>query len=85
MPSQSRRSDQKVDAFSAPLSLLEKANKEALSRRMTKSGFYRYCLAKECGYSHEEAMALAEHRGLINSLDQARLNESSGNYGKKKT
>ena len=33
------------------------------SRRMSKSGFYRYCLAKEVGYGETEALRVAEHAG----------------------
>lgn len=64
-----RRSDQKAEAFSAPKSLLAAAGAEATRRRMTKSGFYRYCLAKELGYSEADAMELAEHRAVTNALE----------------
>ncbi len=63
-----RRSDQTVEAFSAPKSLLEKAKGVAAKRGMTKSGFFRYCLAKELGYSDAEAKELAIHGALRNLI-----------------
>ena len=59
-----RRDDQAVDAFSAPKELLEEARKVAYQKRMTKSGFYRYCLAKEMGFSENECLRLAEHASV---------------------
>lgn len=59
-----RRDDQAVDAFSAPKELLEEARKVAYQKRMTKSGFYRYCLAKEIGFPEEECLRLAEHASV---------------------
>jgi hypothetical protein len=79
MPSQTRKADQAVEAFSAPISLLEQARALARDKGMTRSGFYRYCLAKECGFSEEEAAALAQHRGVTLSILNARriaLNEN---------
>ncbi|MDE1170442.1 MAG: hypothetical protein PW734_04400 [Verrucomicrobium sp.] len=58
-----RREDQAVDAFSASRELLRAAHLEAKRRGMTKSGFYRYCLAKELGVSEEGALKVAEHAG----------------------
>jgi hypothetical protein len=55
-----RKSDQAVDAFSAPKDLLHAAQLEAKRRGLSKSGFYRYCLAKEVGYSDSAALALAD-------------------------
>lgn len=62
-----RKSDQDVTAFSAPKSLLREAIVRANEMGMSKTGFYRYCLAKELGYSAEDARALAEHRGAVNA------------------
>lgn len=59
-----RNKDQGVDAFSAPRDLLRAAQLLAKERRMTKSGFYRYCLAKEVGYSEEESLRIAEHASI---------------------
>lgn len=56
-----RKSDQAVDAFSAPRTLLRAAQMEAKRRRMTKSAFYRFCLAKTLGHTEAEAMEIAEH------------------------
>ena len=64
----SRAKDQGVDAFSAPKGLLSAAKKAAIKLRMTKSGFYRYALAHELGYSEPEALAVAEHLGVGNAL-----------------
>ena len=38
---------------------------------MTRSGFYRFCLAKMLGYSEEDSRKLAEHRAVLNSVEQA--------------
>src|SRR5262245_19711663 len=64
----SRGKDQGVDAFSAPKGLLAAARKAAIKLRMTKSGFYRYALAHELGYSESEALAVAEHLGVSNAV-----------------
>jgi hypothetical protein len=61
-----RKPDQAVDAFSAPKTLLNAAHVEAKKRHMSKSGFYRYCLAKEVGYCEEDALRVAEHAGVGN-------------------
>src|SRR5437588_12542528 len=57
----SRNDSEAVDAFSAPKELLALARRTAIVRGMTKSGLYRYCLAKEVGYPEEEAMRTAQH------------------------
>lgn len=63
----SKRSiDQAVDAFSAPKELLRAAQLEAKRRGMTKSGFYRYCLALELNYSEAEAEQFARYQGSGN-------------------
>lgn len=61
-----RDENQKVDAFSAPKDLLRKAQLEAKKRRWSKSGFYRYCLARELGYSEVESAHIAEHAAVGN-------------------
>jgi len=63
MPNE-RSASQKVETFTASVDLLRAAQMEAKSRRMTKSGFYRYCLAKELGISEEEALQIAEHASV---------------------
>jgi predicted component of type VI protein secretion system len=68
--SHTRRKDQSVDAFSLPTSLLAESKARAAQMRMTKSGFYRYCLAKELGYSEQDALLFAEHRAVLNSVEQ---------------
>jgi len=69
--SHTRRQDQSVDAFSLPTELLAKAKQRAAQLQMTKSGFYRFCLAKELGYSETEARAFAQHRAVLNSVERA--------------
>ena len=67
--SHTRKDDQSVDAFSAPKDLLAKAKSRASELKMTKSGFYRYCLAKALGYSEEDAKKFSEHRAVLNSVE----------------
>lgn len=69
--SHTRRQDQSVDAFSLPTELLAKAKERAALMHMTKSGFYRFCLAKELGYSDSEARLFAQHRAVLNSVERA--------------
>jgi hypothetical protein len=59
-----------VDAFSAPRWLIDLAKKRAAELRWTKTGFYRYCLAKELGMSEADARELALH-GAIQALRDA--------------
>lgn len=84
--SHTRRSDQSVDAFSLPKKLLAESKARAAKLRMTKSGFYRYCLAKQLGYSEADAILLAEHRAVLNSVEQdisaAALNERAASSEK---
>lgn len=61
-----RKSDQAVEAFSAPRTLLREAQMEARRRGLSKSGFYRYCLAKELGADNETAIKVAEHAAVGN-------------------
>ena len=61
-----RKDSQKVEAFSAPKELLRAAQLEAKRRRLSKSGFYRYCLAKELGRGEAEALRIAEHASTGN-------------------
>jgi hypothetical protein len=56
-----RAADQKTEAFSAPLSLLNAAKAEAARRQMSFSGFCRYCLAREIGWSVEDAKKISLH------------------------
>lgn len=60
--SNSRKSDQKVEAFSASKELLKKATARAAKLGLTKSGYFRYALALELGHSMSEALAIGEHR-----------------------
>jgi hypothetical protein len=57
-----QRSDsQAVEAFSAPKELLQHARQRAVSLGMTMSGYLRYVVALELGYSAAEARDLALH------------------------
>ena len=67
-----RKSDQKVDAFSLPVSLSQEAKARAAALGMTSSGFYRYCLAKELGYPELKARELSMHTGVVNSIRATR-------------
>ena len=49
---------------------------KAVQMRLTKSGFYRYSLAKILGWSEEEAMAVAEHGAIRNAI--AAMNDAGG-------
>lgn len=85
MPRQ-RKDDQAVDAFSAPKELLQQAQLAAKARGMTKSGFYRYCLAKELGASEEKAISLATHAGVGNfNVIQVQSGSGSLQVGKLKS
>lgn len=64
-----RKSDQTADAFSLPTELLQKVRDRAAELGMTKSGFYRYCLAKELGHDEETARAYSLHRAVLNTLE----------------
>lgn len=64
-----RAKSEKVDAFSAPKSLLDAALLRARAKGWTKSGFYRYCLAKELGLADPEQYL--EHGGVKRSLEAA--------------
>jgi len=59
-----RSVSQKVESFTASKEMLREAQTEAMRRRMTKSGFYRFCLAKELGRTEQEAMRIAEHASI---------------------
>jgi hypothetical protein len=66
-----RKEGQTTDSFSLSADLLAKADRRAKEKEMSRSGFYRYCLAKELGYSPEAALALAEHRAVVNLREAA--------------
>jgi hypothetical protein len=67
-----RSDDQTVEAFSLPKDLLEVAKVRAAAKGMSKSGYFRYCLAKELGYSEEEALSMANHRAVTALQNQVR-------------
>ena len=74
----SRREDQTVEAFSLPKSLLLEAKARAGLRNMTKSGYFRYCLAREMGYSEAEAVGLGQHRAVSELQRTSSVNYRSG-------
>jgi hypothetical protein len=80
MPSE-RATDQVVDAFSASKSLVKQATEEAARRGLTKSGFYRYCLAKELGYSEDDALELALHNTVQRMRQSVRYPENEQGTG----
>lgn len=59
-----------MEAFSAPKELLAQAKARAGVKRMSKSGFMRYCLAKELGYSEIDADEIALHGTIRNLRDK---------------
>ena len=63
-----RRDDQTVDAFSLSKELQAAAKARAAKLGMTKSGYFRYCLATELGYSSEDAIKFAQHKAVTNSI-----------------
>ena len=73
-----RKEDQTADAFSLPKELLVKVKARAAAMGMTKSGFYRYSLAKELGHDEKTARGYAAHRAVLNSIESAFvLNDAS--------
>lgn len=91
-----RKKGQTVDAFSLPASLLSAARLKAVSMGFTRSGYYRYALAKELGYGEEQARQLADNQATQNSIARAQsypphehsrleLNEASSARPKPKT
>ena len=75
-----RSSDQKVEAFSAPVTLLNKALVKARELGMSKSGYFRYCLAKDLGYTDAEAKQIA--RDIRMQKAHAALRKSRGKKSK---
>ena len=76
-----QRSDtQAVEAFSAPKQLLRRARRRAVSLGMTMSGYLRYVVALELGYSQAEARDLALHPSVhkLRRPAQASLPTQSG-------
>jgi hypothetical protein len=65
-----RRDDQTIEAFSASKDLLKRAKTRAAELGMTKSGFFRYCVAKELGMTEAQARDLAQH-GSVRHLQES--------------
>lgn len=71
-----RSSDQTIEAFSLSKDLLNAAKLRAAKHNMSKSGYFRYCLAKELGYPEEDAVAIAAH-GSVQRLIQNMANQET--------
>lgn len=69
--SHTRREDQTVEAFSLSKALRDQAKAKARTKKMSKSGFFRYCLARELGYSEEDATLIALHGALAREIGMA--------------
>jgi hypothetical protein len=69
--SHTRRDNQEVVAFSASKQLIAQADQRAVERGMTRSGYYRFCLARELGYSEEEAKAIGQHGAILQLREKA--------------
>jgi len=65
-----RKANQTVEAFSLPRELLKAAKVRAAELQMSKSGYFRFCLAKELGIPEGEAKALAAHSSVRNLKEQ---------------
>jgi hypothetical protein len=63
-----------VEAFSLSKALHQRASARAAEKGMTKSGYYRYALARELGYSETEAQQISRH-GAIDRLANAFKNQ----------
>lgn len=61
-----RKADQQIASFSAPKSLIALADAEARKRKMNRTGFFRFCLAKELGYSDDAAKEMSMHMSVQN-------------------
>ena len=67
-----RRDDQAVEAFSASKDLIARAKARAAELGMNKSGYFRYCLALELGYTEGQARSMAQHSSVTQLQAQVR-------------
>lgn len=65
-----RSAHQAVHAVSLSRDLLLQARRRAVEYGMTISGYFRYCLAIELGYSQRDARELAQHQVIAKSARQ---------------
>lgn len=70
---ETRHSSQTVDSFTLPKSLLQQALDRAYKLDMSKSGYFRYCLAKELGYTEEESLEFSEDGSAKRNREKLRL------------
>jgi hypothetical protein len=77
-----RAADQAVEAFSIPRELRQAATDKAHSMGMTKSGFYRYCIALGVGLDESVARNLGQFMPVARHLMQHpfSLNDGSVPY-----
>lgn len=66
-----RADSQTVEAFSLNKDLLVRAKRRAVELKMSKSGYFRYCLALELGHPEPEAREIAAH-GAVQALRETR-------------
>jgi len=79
-----RRDDQTVEAFSASKDLIAKAKAKAAARGMNKSGYFRYCLAKDLGYSEQESLEFAQHSSVTQLKAEVRGSATPNSKGSEK-
>jgi len=59
------KDSQTIEAFSASRALLAQTKVRAAQLSMSKSGYFRYAIAKELGYSEAEARDLSLHGAAL--------------------
>jgi hypothetical protein len=59
------KDNQTIEAFSASRELLAQAKVRAAQLSMSKSGYFRYAIAKEIGYSESEARDISLHGAAL--------------------
>jgi hypothetical protein len=65
MLKQKEKDNQTIEAFSASRELLAQAKVRAAQLSMSKSGYFRYAIAKEIGYSEAEARDMSLHGAAL--------------------
>jgi len=59
------KDSQTIEAFSASRELLAQTKVRAAQLSMSKSGYFRYAIAKEMGYSETEARDISLHGAAL--------------------
>jgi hypothetical protein len=62
---QNVKDGQTIEAFSASRELLAQTKVRAAKLSMSKSGYFRYAIAKEMGYSETEARDISLHGAAL--------------------